>query len=164
MKKVVKSNVAAQKWLWWSDNGKKFNYNISGGFWCWFPVGGGNTNLPEMLLLKILPLSDHHNHFWAATFDSTTLFMLPFFALATLFLQCGCFCEDSLVCYSFNRDTVVQSWYQIRYSDSLGCTNWFQKWCHLEFPLQPFVWQLNLMIQKLKPTTLVIEFLIYLST
>ena len=24
MKKVVKSKVAAQKWLWWSDNGKNF--------------------------------------------------------------------------------------------------------------------------------------------
>ena len=38
----------------------------------------GNTNLPELLLLKILPLSDHHSHFWAATFDFTTSFMLPF--------------------------------------------------------------------------------------
>jgi len=41
MKKVVKSKVAAQKWLWWSDNGKIFNNNNSGKFvttvwlfWC----------------------------------------------------------------------------------------------------------------------------------
>jgi len=30
--KVVKSKVVAQKWLWWSDNGKIFNYNNSGKF------------------------------------------------------------------------------------------------------------------------------------
>ena len=34
MQKAVKSKVAAQKWLWWSDNGKKFNNNNSGEFWC----------------------------------------------------------------------------------------------------------------------------------
>ena len=34
MKKVVKSKVAAQKWLWWSDNGKIFNCNNSHEFWC----------------------------------------------------------------------------------------------------------------------------------
>ena len=32
MKKVVKSKVAAQKWLWWSDNGKIFYNNNSGEF------------------------------------------------------------------------------------------------------------------------------------
>ena len=32
MKKVVKSKVVAQKWLWWSDNGKIFNNNNSGKF------------------------------------------------------------------------------------------------------------------------------------
>ena len=32
MKKVVKSKVAAQKRLWWSDNGKIFNNNNSGEF------------------------------------------------------------------------------------------------------------------------------------
>jgi len=36
------------------------------------------TNSPELLLLKILPISDHHSHFWAATFDFTTFFMLLF--------------------------------------------------------------------------------------
>ena len=30
--------------------------------------------------IKILPLSYHHNHFWAATLDCTTFFMLCFFA------------------------------------------------------------------------------------
>jgi len=31
--KVVKSKVATQKWLWWSDNGKISNNNNSGEFW-----------------------------------------------------------------------------------------------------------------------------------
>ena len=35
MKKVVKSKVSAQKWLWWSDNGKIFNNNNSGEFVNW---------------------------------------------------------------------------------------------------------------------------------
>jgi len=88
MKKVVKSKVAAsQKWLWWSDNGKIFNNNNSGEFWCQFPVGGGNTNWPE-LLLKILPLSDHHSHFWAAaTFDFTTFFHAAFFCMGHTFFN-----------------------------------------------------------------------------
>jgi len=34
-KKVGKSKVAAQKWLWWSDNGKIFNNNNSGEFVNW---------------------------------------------------------------------------------------------------------------------------------
>ena len=32
MKKVVKSKVVAQKWLWWSDNSKISNNNNSGEF------------------------------------------------------------------------------------------------------------------------------------
>jgi len=63
MKKVMKSKVATQKWLWWFENGKFFNSNNSGEFWCRFQVGGGNTNSLELLLLKILLLSDHHSHF-----------------------------------------------------------------------------------------------------
>ena len=51
-----------------------------------FGAGGGNTNLPELLLLKFLPLSDNHSHFWAATFDFTTFFMLPFFCMGRTFL------------------------------------------------------------------------------
>ena len=58
-------------------------------------LGIGTQNSPKMLLLKFLPLSDHHNHFWAATFDFTTFFMLPFLHGPHLFLQFGCFCVDS---------------------------------------------------------------------
>ena len=79
MKKVVKSKVAVQKWLWWSDNGKIFNNNNSVEFLLPLPTGNCHQNSPELLLLKILPLSDHHSYFWAATFDFTTFFMLPFF-------------------------------------------------------------------------------------
>jgi len=39
------------------------------------------VNSSELLLLKILPLSYHHSHFWAATLNFT-----PFFALAAPFL------------------------------------------------------------------------------
>ena len=77
MKKVVQSKVVAQKWLWWSDNGKKFN-NISGKFVLPPPTGNRHQNSPEMLLLKFLPLPDHHSHFWATTFDFKAFFMLPF--------------------------------------------------------------------------------------
>jgi len=84
MKKVVKSKVAAQKWLWWSDDGKNFN-NISGKFVLPLPTGNQHQNSPEMLLLKFFPLSDHHSHFWAATFDFTTFFMLPFFCMGRTF-------------------------------------------------------------------------------
>ena len=58
------------------------------------PVGGGYTNSPELLLLKILPLSDHHSHFWAATFDFTTFSCCFFLHGPHLFLQFGCFCVD----------------------------------------------------------------------
>jgi len=74
--KVVKSKVAAQKWLWWSDNGKNFNSNNSGKFV--LPPPTGNCHQDELLVLKVLPLSDYHSHIWAATFDFTTFFMLPF--------------------------------------------------------------------------------------
>jgi len=81
----VKSKVAAQKWLWWFDNGKIFNSNNSGKFVLPPPTGNRHQNSLEMLLLKILPLSDHHSDFWVTTFDFTTYFMLPFFAWATPF-------------------------------------------------------------------------------
>jgi len=42
------------------------------------PTGNQHQNSPELLLLNTLPLSDNHSHFWAATFDFTTFFMLPF--------------------------------------------------------------------------------------
>ena len=41
---------------------------IQANFCSLFQLGIGT----ELLLLKILPLSDHHNHFCAATFDFTT--------------------------------------------------------------------------------------------
>ena len=79
-------------WLWWSDNGKNFNNNISGKFVLPLPTGNWHQNSPEkMLLLKILPLSDHHSHFWDATFDFTTLCFLHG---PHLVLQFGCFCVD----------------------------------------------------------------------
>jgi len=81
--KVVKS---AQKWLWWSDNGKNFNNNISGKFVLPPPTGNWYQNSPEMLL-KFFPLSNHHSHFWAATFDFTTFFHATFFAWVTPFFN-----------------------------------------------------------------------------
>jgi len=78
MKKVVKSKVVAQKWLWWSDNGKIFNSNNSGEFVLPHPTGNQHQNSTELLLLNILPLSDHHSHFWATTvLGNLTLAKLP---------------------------------------------------------------------------------------
>jgi len=54
MKKVVKLKVAAQKWLWWSDNGENFNSNKSGEFVLPPPTGNQHQTLPELLLLNIL--------------------------------------------------------------------------------------------------------------
>jgi len=53
--------------------------------------GEGNTNSPELLLLKILPLAYHHSHFLAATLNFTSFF--PIWG-RTLFLQLGCFGLD----------------------------------------------------------------------
>jgi len=89
MKKVMKSKVAAHTWLWLPDNGKNFNKNNSGEFVLPPPTGNWHQNSPEMLLLKFLPLSDNHSHFWAATFDFTTFFMLPFLDGPHLILQFG---------------------------------------------------------------------------
>ena len=36
------------------------------------PSGGGNTNSPELLLLKFLLLTYHQSHFLAATLDFTS--------------------------------------------------------------------------------------------
>ena len=47
--------------------------------------------MPELLLLKFC---HHHSHFWAATLDFTTFFMMSFFKWAIPFLQLGCFCVD----------------------------------------------------------------------
>jgi len=40
--------------------------------------GEGNTNSPELSLLKFLLLTDHHSHFLAATLDSTSFFTMAF--------------------------------------------------------------------------------------
>jgi len=38
------------------------------------PCGEGNTNSPELSLLKFLPLAYHHSHFLATTLDFTMAF------------------------------------------------------------------------------------------
>jgi len=87
----VKSNVVAQKWLWWSDNSKIFNKNNSGEFVLPHPTGNQHQNSLELLLLKILPLSDHHSHFWATTFEFTTFFKLYFLHGPHLFYSLAVF-------------------------------------------------------------------------
>jgi len=94
MKKVVKSKVAAQKWLWWSNNGKNFNSNNSSKLVLPPPTGNRHQNSLELLLLKILPLSDHHSHFWAATFDFTTFSCCLFLHRPHVFLTVWLFCVD----------------------------------------------------------------------
>jgi len=47
--------------------------------------GEGNTNSPELSLLKILPLAYHHSHFLAATLDFTSFFPMAFFGAAHFF-------------------------------------------------------------------------------
>jgi len=49
-----------------------------------------NLNDPYILYCMILPLSDHHSHFWAATFD-IHFFHAAFFDWAAPFLQFGYF-------------------------------------------------------------------------
>ena len=49
------------------------------------PSEGGNTNSPELSLLKFLPLTYHHSHFLVATFDFTSLFTLAFLEAASFF-------------------------------------------------------------------------------
>ena len=45
------------------------------------PSGGGNTNSPELSLLKFLPLTYHHSHFLAATFGFHIFFHPGLFPL-----------------------------------------------------------------------------------
>ena len=105
--KVVKSKVAAQKWLWWSDNGKIFNNNNLGEFWCRFPVGGGKINSPELFLFKNFaiirpsqPLLGCHLCFhaafffaWAAPFFKVWLFLCRFY-LQLSYGKCQNFCKS----------------------------------------------------------------------
>ena len=42
-------------------------------------------NLPELLLLKILPLFYHHGYFWATTFDFQNIFHAVVFCIGRTF-------------------------------------------------------------------------------
>ena len=53
-----------------------------------------SQNLPELSLLKFLPLTYHHSHFLAATLDFTSFFTIAFLRAAHFFLQLGCFGLD----------------------------------------------------------------------
>ena len=44
-----------------------------------------SQNLPELLLLKFLPLTYHHSHFLAATLDFTSFFTIAFLRAAHFF-------------------------------------------------------------------------------
>ena len=73
--------MVAQKWLWWSDNGKIFNT----------PVATIQEKFTWIVAIKNFaiirppqPLLDHH--LWFHNF-----FYATFFALAAPFLQFGCF-------------------------------------------------------------------------
>jgi len=46
--------------------------------------GEGNTNSPELSLLKILPLAYHHSYFLAATLDFTSFFTMAFLGPQTI--------------------------------------------------------------------------------
>jgi len=48
--------------------------------------GEGNTNSPELLLLKFLPLANHHSHFLGATLDFTSFFRTAFLGAAHFFI------------------------------------------------------------------------------
>ena len=44
-----------------------------------------SQNLPELLLLKFLPLTYHHSHFLASTLDFTSFFTIAFLRAAHFF-------------------------------------------------------------------------------
>ena len=69
--------------------------------------GESNTNLPELLLLKLLPLSYHHSHFLAATSDFR---FHVFFTIA--FLGATHFFYSWAVLHGLDRKThaVLDSW------------------------------------------------------
>jgi len=54
--------------------------------------GEGNTNSPELSLLRFLPLACHHSHFLAATLDFTSFFTTAFLG-ATNFFTAGLFLD-----------------------------------------------------------------------
>ena len=53
-----------------------------------------SQNLPELSLLKFLPLTYHYSHFLAATMDFTSFFTIAFLRATHFFLQLGCFGLD----------------------------------------------------------------------
>jgi len=61
--------------------------------------GEGNTNSPELSLLKFLPLAHHHSHFLAATLEFTSFFTTAFLGAADFFYSWAVFGLD--VCLSF---------------------------------------------------------------
>jgi len=84
-KQVVKAKVVAQKWLWWSDDGKIFNNNNSGEFELAIQI------CLTCCYLNFLPLSDHH----ITSGLPPLISQLCFFCMGhTFFLQFGCFCVD----------------------------------------------------------------------
>jgi len=56
--------------------------------------GEGNTNSPELLLLKYLPLAHYHSHFLAATLDFTSFFTTAFLGAARFFYSWAVFGLD----------------------------------------------------------------------
>ena len=68
---------------------------------------GVNTISPEFPLLKFLPLTYHHSHFMAATFDFTSLAFVPH----TFFIL-GCFglaitILITFLCYLYLADNLI---------------------------------------------------------
>jgi len=55
--------------------------------------GEGNTNSPELSLLKFLALAYHHSHFLAATLDFTSFFTTAFLEAAHFFFTAGLFLD-----------------------------------------------------------------------
>jgi len=55
--------------------------------------GEGNTNLPELSLLKFLPLAYHHSHFLATTLDFTSFFTTAFLGGLHTFFTGGLFLD-----------------------------------------------------------------------
>ena len=66
-----------------------------------------SQNLPELSLLKFLPLTYHHSHFLAATLDFTSFFTIAFLRAAHFFLQLGCFGLD----YNNNNNIIIMCAY-----------------------------------------------------
>jgi len=57
-------------------------------------LGEGNTNSPDISLLKFLLLTYHHSHFLATTLDFTYLFTMAFLGAAHFFYSWAVFGLD----------------------------------------------------------------------